>query len=105
MGPDYALVPRARQDAFIAALREVQDEFFPEGALDSTSPSRIISQVHYDRLQDLMARTEGSLAFGGRSDARRLRIEPAAYKDVTDGDVLLDTCVYRNIRLIPWPWH
>ena len=93
MGPDYALVPRARQDAFIAALREVHDEFFPEGALDSTSLSRIVSQAHYDRLQGLMARTKGSLAFGGRSDASRLRIEPAAYRDVTEEDVLLDTCV------------
>ncbi|TFY78986.1 hypothetical protein EWM64_g5029 [Hericium alpestre] len=87
--PDYVLVPRSVQDAFVEALSEVYKEFYPEGALNSESLSRIVNQMHYDRLQDLLARTKGEIVLGGKSDGHR-GIEPTVFKNVQEDDSLLE---------------
>ncbi|KAA1467037.1 aldehyde dehydrogenase [Dentipellis sp. KUC8613] len=90
VSPDYLLVPRGAQDALVEAFREAYDEFFPNGSIGSDSYGRIINQRHFDRLQDLLARTKGTIAVGGKLDAATLGIEPTVIKDVEDGDSLLE---------------
>ena len=54
IAPDYALVPAARLDEFIAAVRKAAARLYPSyaGNPDYTS---IVNQRHYDRLQALVA--------------------------------------------------
>ncbi|KAI0060490.1 aldehyde dehydrogenase [Artomyces pyxidatus] len=89
VAPDYILIPRDAQDAFIEALKEAYSTFHPGGALGSDSYGSIVSKGHYDRLQDLIKRTTAKPVIGGGSDGQRT-IEPTVYRDVTQGDALLE---------------
>lgn len=65
--------------------------FYPnESPLDSTSLSSIVNDVQYDRLKDLKRRTKATLVLGGGEDESRRRMEPTVWKDVKEGDALLE---------------
>ncbi|KAJ7718540.1 aldehyde dehydrogenase [Mycena metata] len=82
VAPDYVLIPRQSQDAFISALKEAYAEFFPAGSLSSKSISRIVSPEHHARIMDLLERTQGQVVFGGASSFQDLRIELTVVRDV-----------------------
>lgn len=75
----------------MAALQKHAKAFFPEGAMNSTSYSSIISDMHHARLQKLLKGTSGQVVMGGRymEDGSR-RFEPTVVSDVKDGDALMD---------------
>ena len=52
--PDYALVPRQLEDAFVAAAVEAARRLFPEAA-DNSDYTGIIDQPRFDRLEHLVA--------------------------------------------------
>lgn len=92
--PDYVLIPRHAQDAFISALHEAYATFYPSGSpLDSPSFGSIINKIQYGRLKDLKNRTKGVLVLGGGEDEERKRMEPTVWKDVMEGDSLLEMYV------------
>ncbi|KAJ6471938.1 aldehyde dehydrogenase [Mycena sanguinolenta] len=88
VAPDYVLVPRAHQDAFIAAIKESCSQFFPDGSLASDSISRIVSPEHHSRLMDLLNRTKGEVVMGGKS--QDLKIEITVVKNVSADDSLME---------------
>ncbi|KAI0263486.1 aldehyde dehydrogenase [Gloeopeniophorella convolvens] len=89
VAPDYILIPHAAQGAFIEALKEAAEEFFPQGALNSDSYGSIVSPNHYKRLTGILKRSTATIAFGGEVDGHS-RIAPTIFRDVTEGDALLD---------------
>lgn len=74
VAPDYAFIPEARVDAFIAAYVAETRKAYPQGAADQGYAS-LISQQHYDRLVDLIedARAKGARIeqIGAKSGASR----------------------------------
>lgn len=93
--PDYVLIPRHAQDAFVSELREAYDTFYPSGSpLDSPSFGSIINNIQYNRLKDLKKRTDGKMVLGGGEDEKRRRMEPTVWKDVKEGDSLLETEIF-----------
>lgn len=83
------LIPREKQDELVAALIAHSKNFYPEGALKSSSYGRIVTRVHHSRLKGLLERTKGTVAAGGRVDDEK-GFEPTIVRDVQENDVLLD---------------
>ncbi|KAG6852860.1 hypothetical protein C0991_008495 [Blastosporella zonata] len=101
VAPDFVLVLREKQDELAAALKAAYDSFYPEGALNSASISRIISEGHHERLKGLLARTQGQIVFGGQTDDRK-GFEPTIVKNVTANDSLLEEEIFGPILpLVP----
>ncbi|KAF8993891.1 Aldehyde/histidinol dehydrogenase [Cyathus striatus] len=67
--PDYTLLPRHLFPTFLASLKKAIAEFYPQGSLHSDSFSRIISEVHFERLVGLLRDTKGEILIGGGNDA------------------------------------
>ncbi|KAG1748357.1 Aldehyde/histidinol dehydrogenase [Suillus paluster] len=89
VAPDYVLVPRSAEDAFVKALKDAHDEFYPSGALSTTDISNLVSTAHFHRLKNLLGSTSGTIAFGGQTDESRKFIAPTIVKGVKDGDSLM----------------
>jgi coniferyl-aldehyde dehydrogenase len=91
IAPDYVLVPRARRDALVEALRASVTRMYPsiQGNPDYTS---IVSERHYRRLRELVddARAQGAQAIelappGERADPVARKLAPTLLLDVHDG--------------------
>ncbi|WP_230533302.1 coniferyl aldehyde dehydrogenase [Microvirga roseola] len=54
IAPDYVLVPRGREAAFVAAFRKAAAELYPRLAANADYTA-IINRRHYDRLRELIA--------------------------------------------------
>jgi coniferyl-aldehyde dehydrogenase len=86
VAPDYALVPAARVDAFIAAARRSVEEFFP--SLASPDYTSVASERHYARLADYLddATAKGAAAHplhGAPADPARRKLVPTALTGVS----------------------
>ncbi|KAJ7846614.1 aldehyde dehydrogenase [Mycena olivaceomarginata] len=89
VAPDYVVIPRTSQEAFISALKEWYTEFFPEGSMESSSISRIVSPAHHERLMDLLNRSKGEVVFGGHTEGST-KIEVTVLKDVRADDSFME---------------
>ncbi|KAJ7351286.1 aldehyde dehydrogenase [Mycena albidolilacea] len=89
VAPDYVVIPRTSQEAFISALKEWYTEFFPEGSMESSSISRIVSPAHHERLMDLLNRSKGEVVFGGHTEGST-KIEVTVLKDVPADDSFME---------------
>ncbi|KAG2156901.1 Aldehyde/histidinol dehydrogenase [Suillus bovinus] len=89
VAPDYVLVPRSSEDAFIKALKDAHDEFYPSGATNTQDISHIISSAHFHRLKNLLDNTSGTIIFGGQTDESRKFIAPTVVKGIQGEDSLM----------------
>ncbi|KZP08660.1 NAD-dependent aldehyde dehydrogenase [Athelia psychrophila] len=89
IAPDYVLVPRAFQDALVAALVAEYHVFYPAGAKESASFSRIIAPRHVERLRGLLGATRGTVVAGGEVDAGQKYVAPTIVRDVKADDALM----------------
>jgi aldehyde dehydrogenase (NAD+) len=101
VAPDYVLIPRSAQDAFVEAIKEAAVELRVDDALASDSYSSIISEGHYKRLRGLMTKSLGNVVVGGSTDDEKRRIMPTVYRDVKEGDSLLEGYVLPWISIRP----
>ena len=99
VAPDYVLIPRSAQDAFVEAIKEAAVELRVDDALASDSFSSIVSEGHYKRLRSLMASSLGNVVVGGRTDDDNRRITPTVYRDVKEGDSLLEGYILPSIPI------
>jgi len=90
VAPDYVLIPRSAQDAFVEAVKEAAAELHLDDALTSDSYGSIVSDGHYKRLRNLMTKSSGEIVVGGDTDEEKRRITPTVYRDVKEGDSLLE---------------
>jgi aldehyde dehydrogenase (NAD+) len=89
VAPDYVLIPRSAQDAFVDAIKEAAVQFCLDGALTSDTYGSIISDGHFKRLQGIMTKSSAKIVIGGDTDETRRRIAPTVYRDVKENDSLL----------------
>lgn len=94
MAPDYVLIPRSAQDAFVEAIKEAAVELRLDGALASDSYGSIISDNHFKRLQNIMTKSSGRIVVGGETNEEKRRIAPTVYRDVKEDDSLLEGYVH-----------
>ncbi|KAI1792769.1 NAD-dependent aldehyde dehydrogenase [Ganoderma leucocontextum] len=100
--PEYVLVPHGTQDALITAMKEVYEEFYPEGPKDSDSLARIVGVHHAKRIKSLLDNTKGTIVLGGETDVENRYIAPTVVKDVKGDDSLLTDEIFGPIlALVP----
>ena len=90
IAPDYVLVPRGREGAFVAAARAAVSKMYPD-ILNTPDYSSIVSARHYERLTGYLeeakaqgATVENLAARGEAPDAKTRRIPPIALTGVAD---------------------
>jgi hypothetical protein len=65
-------------------------EFRLDGALTSDSYTSIVSEGHFKRLRNIMQKSSGEIVVGGDTDEESRHITPTVYRDVKEGDSLLE---------------
>ncbi|KAL1743347.1 Aldehyde/histidinol dehydrogenase [Schizophyllum fasciatum] len=98
VSPDYILVPRKHQDAFVAAIKKAYDQFYPGGPLQSSSTLTGVHPSARDRLKGLIASTQGEIVAGGKESDGKL--EPTVVKNVSVNDALMQTEIFGPIMPI-----
>ena len=71
--------------------------FYPEGPSKSDSFSRIASEKHFDRLDELLKKTRGTIVLGGETDSASKYIAPTVVKDVERDDPLMSEEIFGPI--------
>lgn len=111
VSPDYVLIPREAQDAFLLACTQVyvlssmigppsqlyslvysHKSFFgdSEDPSKSDSYSRIISEAHTKRIKRYIDETKGKVVLGGQSNVENRYIAPTIVRDVPVNDSLME---------------
>lgn len=89
IAPDYIIVPREKQDALLSAIKKQHDAVFPHGSLEKDDYPRIISDGHFDRLQDSLNKSQGDKVLLGEMDKTKRMMGITVVKDVTWDDELM----------------
>jgi aldehyde dehydrogenase (NAD+) len=93
VAPDYVLADAKIRDELVGKIGEAITKFRSEeqGGL------RIVNQRQFDRLTDYLAKTKGSIALGGSSDASALRLEPTVVVDPDPEEPLMSNEIFGPI--------
>ena len=112
--PDYALIPRAAQDAFLKACQEVfvlhslisiphvadkytshsrYKSFYGDDPSESDSFARIVSEAHTMRIKRYLDDTKGKVVLGGQVDIQKKYVAPTVVRDVPVNDSLMEEYV------------
>jgi aldehyde dehydrogenase (NAD+) len=83
VAPDYVLVPRRHEEAFLARLRAEVVALFGQDPLSSPSYGKLIDRAALERQKALLAQGGGERVFGGEVDEARLRMAPAVVRGVS----------------------
>ena len=97
VAPDYILVTEKAKGALIEALENQLQSFFPEGASNSGSYSRIINTAHHRRLQDYVnsAVSQGArIIYGGENSEENRFFEPTLIDQVPEDSDLLQEEIF-----------
>ncbi|KIM65529.1 hypothetical protein SCLCIDRAFT_22701 [Scleroderma citrinum Foug A] len=100
VAPDYVLVLRQKQDELIQGFEKAYKAFFPNGALDDVHYGSIVNDMHFQRLTNLLDRSEGEKVGGvmaGRKNPEKRRFEPIFVKGVKANDSLLEEEIFGPI--------
>ncbi|HXH76423.1 MAG TPA: aldehyde dehydrogenase [Bacteriovoracaceae bacterium] len=101
VAPDYVLVPRKLQDAFIEKMKFHLKVFYGEQPELSDDYPRIINPRHFERLQNLLISEK--VAIGGKLNAEKKYISPTVLKDVNWKDKVMEEEIFGPILpLIPY---
>jgi len=92
VAPDYVLVDRRLEEAFLAACVEAIRDFFGPDPLASPDYSRIINDAHVERLMGLL--DGGRAVCGGVVDRGRRRLAPTILRDVDPASALMQEEIF-----------
>ena len=94
VAPDYVLVAREVEDAFVSALQKQFDQLCPD-PLHSAEYVHIVNQKHFDRLTGLMA--SGQIVYGGSIAPAALRIAPTILRNVSPDSPVMQEEIFGPI--------
>lgn len=98
IAPDYILLPKASEAAFIDYYKaEVELLFFKDKVPDPAVYVKIINEHHFNRISNLMddaIRKGAVLSFGGETDPQTLTINPAVLANVPDDAAVMQEEIF-----------
>ncbi len=101
VAPDYVLVPRKFQDAFVEKMKFHLKNFYGENPELSTDYPRIVNNRHFERLQELLIPEK--IVLGGKLVAAKKYIAPTLMKDVSLKDKVMEDEIFGPILpIIPY---
>jgi len=92
VAPDYLLVRESVKDELVTGIRKCILEFYGEDPQNSGDYGRIISENHFDRLNELLK--EGRVIFGGKTNREKLYISPTLVEDMPDHARIMDEEIF-----------
>jgi len=95
VAPDYVMVHRSIEAAFLSRLSEALTQFFGDDPRRSNDYGRIVSVSHFDRLTGYLG--EGRVAVGGATDRDALYIAPTLLVDVADSARIMQEEIFGPI--------
>ncbi|KAG8899350.1 hypothetical protein FRB99_006771, partial [Tulasnella sp. 403] len=98
--PNHVFVPAEAHDAFVQAVAEVYDTFWPNGTSEPGTVGRIVSDRHFGRLKGILDKTNGEIVRGGETDPSQRFIAPTVIKNVKLGDSTLEEELFGPIMPI-----
>jgi aldehyde dehydrogenase (NAD+) len=93
VAPDYVLADVKIRDELVGKIGEAITKFRSK----ETGGLRIVNQRQFDRLTGYLARTKGTIALGGNSDASGLRLEPTVVVDPDPDEPLMSNEIFGPI--------
>lgn len=97
IAPDYILCSKKAEEEFLKVAHKVMEEWYGDNLQGNPDMPRIINERHFNRLKNLLETTNGSLVFGGRTDAKDLWIEPTIVADCKENDSLMQDEIFGPI--------
>lgn len=95
IAPDYILVHKDVQDAFLEQMKAAITEFFGADPKQSADFARIVNARHHNRLCKLMAGAD--VAVGGQADADTRYIAPTLLKNITPDSPVMQEEIFGPI--------
>lgn len=92
VAPDYIYCDEAIKDDLVRELVVQIKAQFGEAPLENENYGKIINQKHFDRISGLI--TPEKVAFGGRTEPERCRIEPTVLDNVTWEDPVMQEEIF-----------
>ncbi|MGN8645235.1 aldehyde dehydrogenase [Gracilibacillus sp. HCP3S3_G5_1] len=92
VAPDYLYVHEDIRHSFISELKQAIRTLYGEHPLENQNFGRIVHEKHFDRLQNFL--TNGTIILGGKSDRKRLKIEPTLLADITWEDEVMQEEIF-----------
>lgn len=92
VAPDYVLVPEKLQDAFLSHVKVYLEKFYGHSVSTSHDYPRIISQRHFDRLQNLI--DPSKVAISGEANREERYFPPTVLKNVTWNDKVMEDEIF-----------
>jgi len=94
IAPDYILIPKASQDAFVEHYKNAVTRMFflADGELDLSSYAKIINKKHFERIEGLIedAVSKGaSIPFGGKKKPAIQTIYPAVLTGLSEDSEIM----------------
>lgn len=95
VAPDYILCESSVKDRLVAEIKKQIKLQFGENPLSNPNYGKIVNEKHFARLKNLIDGKKP--CFGGRSDARSLKIEPTVLDDVNFSDAVMQEEIFGPI--------
>ncbi|KAI1618722.1 aldehyde dehydrogenase [Exophiala viscosa] len=92
MSTDYVLVHESVREQFVTELIKYIKTFAENSGVDGMS--RLINNMHFHRISDMLAATKGKVAFGGHQDEAKLFVEPTIILDPALDDPTLESEIF-----------
>ena len=86
---NYTLVDKETFSSFVDELRTALNEFYPNGARNSSDYSRIVNERQFKKLKKMLDETSGKILLGGMMDEADRFIEPTVIQVNDMNDSLL----------------
>lgn len=86
---NYTLVDKEMFSSFVDELRAALNEFYPNGARNSSDYSRIVNERQFRKLKKMLDETGGKILLGGTMDEADRFIEPTVIQVNDMNDSLL----------------
>ena len=95
VAPDYVLVPKNHQHAFLDHLNFHLKKFYGDSPAASPDYPRIVNDKHFDRLEKLLIPEK--IAVGGEKSRENKYISPTIMKDVSWSDKVMEDEIFGPI--------
>lgn len=97
VAPDYVLCTAETRDALLPFIKETLESFYGSDPQQSPDLGRIVTDRHWDRLLELLKKSEGKIVIGGESDKKTKYIAPTVVVDVMESDALMQEEIFGPI--------
>ncbi len=95
VAPDYVLIQRKVKDQFLSELKDAIHALYGEDISQNPDFPKVVNEKQFNRLSTFL--NDGTLYFGGRSDASRLFIEPTVLDQITWADPVMKDEIFGPI--------